>query len=384
LLYEDVIVRSVSDNEFVTPMLAGIGGTTNNKYSEDLSSHTKRGLEQRREEGKPIGAVPFGYTVEKEIVDGKVISRRIVDENLKPVVVEMFERVADGQMLGEVARWINAQGIRTKRGSNPDAKTGFVHRTVRNIIRSRKYEGREGYPQIVDPDLAHRARSQLQSLDPSAAQRRKGGRPAQYMLRGLAFCAGCGAAMYSSRKYLNGRRGYVCSNKLQATGLCDRPGIPADVLETHVLNHLQTFIGSVQEWLAERVAERSDQARRREGDLEHHRENLRGLQAERDRVFADYRELLGEGSNLARLSLEAVHQVESEIADQVQQMADAEARIAEWAADPDIDAALDYYNQIVDAIHGRIQKAEGITEVNRALASVLAGLWCELDPERDF
>jgi hypothetical protein len=119
-------------------------------------------------------------------------------------------------------------------------------------------------------------------------------------------------------------------------------------------------------------------------ELEHDREKLRGLQAERDRVFADYRELLGEGSNLARLSLEAVHQVESEIADQVQQMADAEARIAEWAADPDIDAALDYYNQIVDAIHGRIQKAEGITEVNRALASVLAGLWCELDPERDF
>ncbi len=55
LLYENVTVRSVVDPEMVTPMLVGIASTVSNKYSEDLSAHTRRGLAKRKAAGKPVG-----------------------------------------------------------------------------------------------------------------------------------------------------------------------------------------------------------------------------------------------------------------------------------------------------------------------------------------
>ena len=48
LFYEDVQVRSVEDDEFVkNPQLVGIASTQNAKYSEDLSSHIRRGKERQ-------------------------------------------------------------------------------------------------------------------------------------------------------------------------------------------------------------------------------------------------------------------------------------------------------------------------------------------------
>jgi hypothetical protein len=32
--------------------------------------------------------------------------------------------------------------------------------------------------------------------------------------------------------------------------------------------------------------------------------------------------------------------------------------VSEWSSPPDLDAALDYYGQLVDQVKGRIQKAE--------------------------
>ena len=42
-------------------------------------------------------------------------------------------------------------------------------------------------------------------------------------------------------------RVYVCSNRRQGTGLCDAPVIPAELIESHVLRHLDSFVGSVED-----------------------------------------------------------------------------------------------------------------------------------------
>jgi hypothetical protein len=44
-----------------------------------------------------------------------------------------------------------------------------------------------------------------------------------------------------------------------------------------------------------------------------------------------------------------------------------------------MDAALDYYSQIVDVVQGRIHGAQGARELNAALASVVAGMWMRLE-----
>ena len=58
---------------------------------------------------------------------------------------------------------------------------------------------------------------------------------------------------------------------------------------------------------------------------------------------------------------------------------DSEARLSEWTPSPDVDAALDFYNRIVDLIQGRVNQAKGAQELNAALADVLSGIWMSLE-----
>jgi hypothetical protein len=57
--------------------------------------------------------------------------------------------------------------------------------------------------------------------------------------------------------------------------------------------------------------------------------------------------------------------------------------LAEWSPTPGVDEALDYFNTLVDSIDGRVRNASGPRELNQALAGILAGLWCEFEPERE-
>jgi hypothetical protein len=63
------------------------------------------------------------------------------------------------------------------------------------------------------------------------------------------------------------------------------------------------------------------------------------------------------------------------------QIVTAEAMLEKWDATPDVDVALDFYSELLDVIQGRIRDQHG-PDLNQALASVLAGLWCELVGDR--
>lgn len=381
LRYEGVTVRSVLDNEMVSPMLAGIASTVSNSYSANLSDWTKAGVDRRRKSGQPVGALPgIGYEVEAWLDErGRRCSRRIVSPTTGQHAAAIFERIADNQKPGAVARWLNDQGIRTFR----DAL--FTQRTIRKIIANDAFIGRNGYPRIVSDDLATDARAALDHLDPAEIQRRKGGRRPRepYMLRSLTFCAGCGAAMYRSYAYAAGQRTYVCGNKLQATGACKRPPILAELLEAHVLNHLDTFIGSVEGWIAELLGQRDAEAQASLSAVDTKKLTLAVADRQRDKLMAEYERLIANDDPLARYALEPVARLDRQRDAAQAEIDQAEALASEWSGPPDVDAALDFYEGLVDAIEGRIKQTSGIEELNQALASVLAGLWCELDPDRD-
>jgi hypothetical protein len=57
--------------------------------------------------------------------------------------------------------------------------------------------------------------------------------------------------------------------------------------------------------------------------------------------------------------------------------------LAEHAGPPDVDAVLDFYNQLVDHVAGRIQKAESTRELNEALSTVVSGMWAEIEEDRE-
>ncbi len=176
---------------------------------------------------------------------------------------------------------------------------------------------------------------------------------------------------------------YICANVRRATGLCDASAIPAELIESHVLRHLDSFVGSVEGWLQEQVGKRSDERREREAALERQRVKLSDLDRQRDRHLAEYRALVDEGKTTARIALEEVEPIDRERAGQQQAIDEAEAVLGEWSGPPDLDAALVYYHAIVELAQGRIQKAQGAVDLNLALHQVLAGLWAEIEEDRE-
>jgi hypothetical protein len=98
----------------------------------------------------------------------------------------------------------------------------------------------------------------------------------------------------------------------------------------------------------------------RDGELM--RDDQRRYRRAGDRALADQAML-----ELARIDADA--------AELRERIATAEARLAEWTAEPDIDAALDFYNRLVEHVRGRIADADTAAELNAALSGVLAGAW---------
>src|SRR3712207_604867 len=162
LRYENVTVRSVTDPEMVTPMLVGIASTVSNKYSEDLSTHVRRGLARRKANGKPHWAIPFGIRVEKTIVRRGGGQRRVIDPANLAHLTRAFEQVAGAVTPGEVGRRLNAAGVRTQRGGL------WSRRAISMLIENDDYLGRNGYPRMVSDELWQAANAQLRRQDPAA------------------------------------------------------------------------------------------------------------------------------------------------------------------------------------------------------------------------
>lgn len=375
LTFTGEIDLDTPQGRFVADMMAAVGKLE----KAQTGQRVRQALSARARAGKPLGALPgLGYEVERTVVNDHETSRRIVSPTTGPLVVEMFERIADDQTPGAVGRWLNDQGIRTIRGAL------FNQRTVRKIIFNDAFIGMNGYDRIVSDELAQTAREKIVRLDPAEVQRRKGGRRPNepYLLRGVAFCAECGAALYRSYVYLGGERAYACRNKLETTGACNAPVIPAELLEAHVLNHLGTFVGSLESWMTDQLAARKEEHANRARKLDRERDVLKALHDLRERHLTEYRKQVDDGKSTASLALEEVERIDQEIAAQKTVIEQVEAVVSEHAAPPDVDAALDYYASLRDAIRGRVSGASSIEELNVVLSNLLAGMWCEVEKTR--
>ena len=370
---QEVRLVSLQDPEMLAQgdyglLMSVVGGIRNHEDSKRKGNSVKNGINTRRAMGKPWGEPPQGYRVEHKVVDGEHDTGRAIDPEAVPIIEALFSELSTGATTGAVARKLNRAGYRTKRGQP------FTARRVRAMAENDDYKGAGPYPLIIDPELWDRVNEKIRRDDPASLSHGRGGResPADSMLRRLVWCADCGEVAYSIVHH--GKRFYRCKASLRYTGTCEAPPIPAELVEEHVLNHLELFLGEdLETWIGERMAERSGERTALQKALDAEKTHCSGLERQRAKLMAEYERLALADDPLARYALEPVARLDADIEAEQQRIGDAEAQLAEWTAKINADGVLDWYTRIRDLVRGRIAKAEGVAEINAALHDSLMG-----------
>lgn len=110
-----VTLRSVQDPQTFDGMglvYAALMGDRSHEDSARKSAATRSGLARRKASGKPVGAMPFGYTVDKQVVNAP----REVDPASVEHVRAIFHWLENGDTPGAVMRKLNQAGVTTTRG----------------------------------------------------------------------------------------------------------------------------------------------------------------------------------------------------------------------------------------------------------------------------
>ena len=172
-------------------MLTMIGGVSE-FFSDQLAVHVSKGQRERAESGLPVGPVPFGYRAPSP---GAV---PLPDPAESTAVQIAFERRANGASMGEIARWLNSQGLQP-RGRNAI----FTPFAVKDMLKNSFYVGMvkhrgDSIPGQHEPIVTERRYQQVQAKHSVALPRRL---PvgAAGLLQGRLHCGHCGSKLHSER-----------------------------------------------------------------------------------------------------------------------------------------------------------------------------------------
>ena len=180
-------------------LYARIKGSVARAEVERKSARQRRAGLQRAEAGKPWGPHrPFGFE------DDKITHRPDEAEAIRGLYADLLAGISQHEM----ARGLNARGIKTTRGGE------WVQSTVRELLRSPRNAGLRHYKGEVmgkgewEPIVSEETwRVAVQRTTTTAG----GGGPRKYLLSGVAKCGVCGLNMVTA--YLPGKvRTYACTS----------------------------------------------------------------------------------------------------------------------------------------------------------------------------
>jgi len=251
---------------------------------EIISERTRDKMSAARRKGKWIGGHPvLGYDIDSKG------GRLVVNPEEAEQVRTLFSLYLELGSLLPVLQEAERRGLVTKRWTTEDGKVrGGQHiakGTMHGILTNAIYTGmvdHKGclYPgeheRIIDQNTWDRVHETLRrnNGDNGASLRNKFGA----LLRGLLFCAPCGAPMihtYTMRKSKRYRY-YVCHNAQQkGWNNCETKSVPAQAIESAVLDSIRRL--GTDPKLAEAVAtEALAQVARRRREVDQQSEAQRG------------------------------------------------------------------------------------------------------------
>ncbi len=167
--------------------------------SGQLSERVRAAMRRKAVRGEVLGRPPYGYRV------GNRRRLELVPE--EAVVVRYIFRLYlhEGMGIRLIARRLNEEGLRTRRGGN------WSMVSIRDILRNRVYLGtysRFGvrvpgsHPALVTPDDFRAVQDRLSSRRNNYAPRR----PSAFLLAGLVRCGHCGNKMIGVSRRQSWRR----------------------------------------------------------------------------------------------------------------------------------------------------------------------------------
>src|SRR5215217_317979 len=235
---------------------------------ENIRERTQAGLHRAFKNGRHVGTIPYGYDIAP---DGSFVT--VEDE--AAVVREIIANVAEGSTLYAEAKRLNDEGVPSPglkyKGRERRHGASWPHATVSRIVGQRAYSGihevtlgggevvERPVPAIVSLGLQERAAAAL------AENKRYAGGKAQrrdYLLRGLVYCAECGAVYVgtggTSARARKSYYYYSCSRRKRRydgrTKELSCPHVSAKWLEETVWADVRQFLENPGEVL-ERVRE---------------------------------------------------------------------------------------------------------------------------------
>lgn len=200
-------------------------------YLETSRQHALSAIEKRREEGKPLGAAPFGYRYTKE--------RLVLIPEEGKVVCLIFSLYLSGLGYKKICQKLTREGV-TIYGRK------IRETDIYRILGNQTYAGWLGkginvYKGNHQAIITIAEYEQVQKLRKSKIQEKK--HFVEYPLKNKLRCS-CGwqlsCHMYAPKKGKK-RRYYVCSNPVHRENSCPTK-LPASKLETEVLARIKEFL----------------------------------------------------------------------------------------------------------------------------------------------
>jgi DNA invertase Pin-like site-specific DNA recombinase len=276
----DFKLQSVQDPAtFDNLVMAVVMGERNTEDSRRKSAATQSGKRRAWERGDfPGGPTPDGWVA---------ISRKPTKVRLDPDRIKIIRLVGELSDQGwgdpSIARELNRRGLQTQGGS------AWRRRRIQDLLTNALYYGgvmwhRDDPDREINWDTSFPTPWTREDFErrmrarPGTDGHRSTGRPhTNHALAGLAVCAYCMRQgrrsvmrpITSSYRRKNGtrQRTYVCGHVQDFTGLCHAPRIDAELVDTHVINGLQRYLGDFEAWLEQLLSGYASERHRLGRDL---------------------------------------------------------------------------------------------------------------------
>jgi DNA invertase Pin-like site-specific DNA recombinase len=256
LVKENVVLsaNSRSQEKFVH----GIKVLMAKNYIDNLSEETRKGMQEKAEQGIWPTHTPLGY---RNMVgpDGKRIV--VPDPELAPLITRLFEWYATGKYaLRDVMKMARAAGLRFRRSQDP-VNTATIHHILRNRIYTGDFDWKgKTYHGIHQPLISRELWERVQQvLDQRHASRNRKAKR-NFAFARLVRCGHCGCSLVGEIK----RGRYVYYHCTGYKGKCPEPYVREEVLEQRfaaLLGRLH-FDEDVLQWVEEALRQSHDEEKR--------------------------------------------------------------------------------------------------------------------------